>query len=139
MSIPSESDLRRFFNDEAMAREVYHAEIITSWVSLRILDNLYRKGPTSTGELARGLNMDMREVSERLEQLAEIGIVTECNGNWEAISKVTIDVERGNGVVVSHSLMESTESGETVPNTEDDDEHGPLANIIRRLIGMLRF
>ena len=144
MAIPSEAELRRFFEDETVAREVYRTGVTTSWLSLRILDYLYRDGPASTGDVARGLNMDMREVRDRLEQLAEIGVVADRKGTWEAATdEITVCIERADGVAVSHTVGERAEAdidtGDSDGDTgSTDDDGGFLGNLVRRLTGMLR-
>lgn len=137
MSVPSEAELRRFFDDEMVAREAHRAAVATSWLSLRLLDHLYREGPASTGELARACNLDMREVRDRLEELAAAGIVTERDGAWEPTAdELTVTIERDDGVTVSLAVGESEAEadGSTEEKEEDTDgEPGLLGGMVRRL------
>lgn len=153
MSVPSEAELRRFFDDEAVAREAHRAAVATSWLSLRLLDHLYREGAASTGELARACNLDMREVRDRLEELADAGIVTERDGAWEPTAdELTVTVGRDEGVTVALSVggsepeadaeAEGAEAAEPGRGTdesageetdEDDGETGLLGGMVRRL------
>lgn len=125
MSIPTVSELQRFF-DDTTAQEVHRVTVTTSWLSLRILDALYRSGATSAGELARQCNMDMREVRDRLEHLAEAGIVVERDGEWTAVSdEYTISIERDEGITVTltDTVSEATDP-DTVPSKGTDAEPG---------------
>jgi DNA-binding transcriptional ArsR family regulator len=140
MSVPSEAELRRFFDDETVAREAHRAAVATSWLSLRLLDHLYREGAASTGELARACNLDMREVHDRLEELADAGIVAERDGEWEpAADELTVTVGRDAGVTVALAVGESepeeVEAGESEDGTDEDtdDETGLLGGMVRRL------
>jgi DNA-binding transcriptional ArsR family regulator len=140
MSVPSEAELRRFFDDETVAREAHRAAVATSWLSLRLLDHLYREGPASTGELARACNLDMREVRDRLGELADAGIVAEREGAWEpAADELTVTVGRSEGVTVALAVgegePEEVEAGESEEGTDEDtdDETGLLGGLVRRL------
>jgi DNA-binding MarR family transcriptional regulator len=106
MSIPSKTELERFFGSEN-ADDVKFVETVASWPSLRILDFLYVEGPSSTGDIARELNMDMRDIRDRLEALEDTGVVLRKQDRWEtATDRVTITLERSNGIEISHSLEE---------------------------------
>lgn len=74
-SQPSRDELRRLFGDDDIAGDVRFLDQTFSWVSLRILRALAASEPATTGDLARSVNMDMREVRARLETLAELGVV----------------------------------------------------------------
>ncbi|WP_276259556.1 winged helix-turn-helix domain-containing protein [Haloglomus litoreum] len=144
MSVPSEAELRRFF-DRTVAREAHRAAVATSWLSLRLLDHLYREGPASTGELARACNLDMREVRDRLEELADAGIVAEREGAWEpAADELTVTVGRDEGVTVALAVgereaVDGTESEAEADGSaeeggdENDGETGLLGGMVRRL------
>jgi hypothetical protein len=139
MSVPSEAELRRFFDDETVAREAHRAAVATSWLSLRLLDHLYREGAASTGELARHCNLDMREVRDRLEELAAAGIVADRDGEWEPTAdELTVTVGRDEGVTVSLAVgereaeVESAKSEEEADG-EDDGGTGLLGGAVRRL------
>jgi len=140
MSVPSEAELRRFFDDETVAREAHRAAVATSWLSLRLLDHLYREGAASTGELARHCNLDMREVRDRLEELAAAGIVADRDGAWEPTAdELTVTVGRDEGVTVALAVGER-EPGEPEPAESEEaaDEGGDggtglLGGTVRRL------
>jgi DNA-binding transcriptional ArsR family regulator len=144
MSVPSEAELRRFFDDETVAREAHRAAVATSWLSLRLLDHLYREGAASTGELARACNLDMREVRDRLEELADAGIVADRDGTWEPTAdELTVTVGRDDGVTVSLAVgeaetdveAEGTEPAASEAGTDEDadDEPGLLGGMVQRL------
>ncbi|WP_254824244.1 helix-turn-helix domain-containing protein [Haloglomus halophilum] len=140
MSVPSEAELRRFFDDETVAREAHRAAVATSWLSLRLLDHLYREGAASTGELARHCNLDMREVRDRLEELATAGIVADRDGVWEpAADELTVTIGRDEGVTVALAVGEPEPEGaesaepEEEADEEDDSGTGLLGGTVRRL------
>jgi DNA-binding transcriptional ArsR family regulator len=138
MSVPSEAELRRFFDDETVAREAHRAAVATSWLSLRLLDQLYREGAASTGELARACNLDMREVRDRLEELADAGIVAERDGAWEPVAdELSVTVGRDEGVTVSLAVGDSEPAGEPEESEtgadKETEEPGLLGGMVRRL------
>jgi len=105
MQIPSQAELERFFVED-QAEEVQFLETVATWPSLRILEYLYANEPVTTGELARGVNMDMRDVKDRLEALEKQGVVSRDNGDWSTRSdEIKITVRQGEaGLEISHSI-----------------------------------
>jgi hypothetical protein len=142
MTIPSETELRRFFDDESVAREAYRVGVTTSWLSLRIVDHLYREGSATTGDVARGLNMDMRDVRDRLDQLEEVDVVARHDDEWNVIAdEITISITNADGVDLSLSTGEpdAGEPDASGADAEDTEgEVGSLQSIVRRLSGWLR-
>lgn len=108
MQLPSEAELARFF-DEERAKDVQFVETVTSWLSLRILDFLYSNEPATTGDIARGLNMDMRDVKGRLEELEEVDIVVAGDDGWRTrTDRISVTVAGQDGVAITYSTAEST-------------------------------
>ena len=104
MQIPSRAELERFF-DESQAKEVQFIETVASWPSLRVLGFLYENDAASTGDIARELNMDMREVKDRLDALESEGIVEDADGAWRpATDEITITLRGKDGLELSHAL-----------------------------------
>ena len=124
MSIPSKTELERLFDAES-ADDVRFVETVASWPSLRILDFLYLEGPSSTGNIARELNMDMREVKDRLEALEEFGVITSTEDGWATTTdKISITLKESNGIDISYSLEEESApvSDSRSDRKEDDTE-----------------
>lgn len=111
MQIPSQAELERFFGEDR-AEEVQFLETVATWPSLRILEYLYANEPVTTGDLARGVNMDMRDVKDRLEALEKQGVVSNDNGDWNTQSdKIQMTVRRGDdGLEISHGIGTLSES-----------------------------
>jgi DNA-binding Lrp family transcriptional regulator len=109
MQIPSQAELERFFGED-QAEEVQFLETVATWPSLRILEYLYANEPVTTGELARGVNMDMRDVKDRLEALERQGVVSDDNGDWNTRSdEIQMTVRRGNDhLEISHVIGASS-------------------------------
>lgn len=104
MQVPSKAELERFFGAER-ADDVQFLETVASWPTLRILDHLYANEPASTGEIARALNMDMRDVKDRLEALQDRDIVAEYDDGWiSTTDQITMTVARSEGIGVSYAL-----------------------------------
>lgn len=110
MQIPSQAELERFFGEDR-AEEVQFLETVATWPSLRILEYLYANEPVTTGDIARGVNMDMRDVKDRLEALEKQGVVNRDNGGWYARSdEIRMIVRQGeNHLEISHSIGLSSE------------------------------
>ena len=109
MQIPSQAELERFFGED-QAEEVQFLETVATWPSLRILEYLYANEPVTTGDLARGINMDMRDVKDRLEALEKQGVVSNHNGDWNTQSdKIQMTVRRGDDhIEISHVIGASS-------------------------------
>jgi len=124
MQVPSKAELERFFSEE-QSEEVQFLEIVATWPSLRILEYLYENEPTTTAALARGVNMDMRDVKDRLEALEKHGIVSRKNDNWRSqTEKIQMEIRKtGDQLELSHAIGPSSEP------TEASD-----AGIVSRLI-----
>lgn len=117
MQIPSQAELERFFGED-QAEEVQFLETVATWPSLRILEYLYANEPVTTGDLARGVNMDMRDVKDRLDALEEQGVISNHNGDWNTRSdEIQMTVGRGDDhLEISHVI--GTSSGPTDKSTE---------------------
>lgn len=124
MQVPSKAELERFFSEE-QSEEVQFLEIVATWPSLRILEYLYENEPTTTAALARGVNMDMRDVKDRLEALEKHGIVSRKNDNWRSqTEKIQMEIRKsGDQLELSHAIGPSSE-----PTDASD------AGIVSRLI-----
>jgi len=132
MPAPSRAELARLFDDDELAEHVRFLEIAASWPSLRILDYLYREGASSTGDLARGLNMDMRDARDRLEELSAVGMVDEAEGTWTAtVDRVDITVRRNGGLELSSTLGGDADAEDGAP------EAGFFERLGRRLDGLV--
>lgn len=115
MQIPSRAELERLF-DESKAPEVQFIETVASWPSLRVLEYLYENNTASTGDIARELNMDMREVKDRLDALESEGVVEDVDGAWRpATDEITITIRRQGGLELSHALEAGSEPTEDRP------------------------
>jgi hypothetical protein len=130
MQVPSKSELERFFDTE-QAATVQFAETVGSWVSLRILDYLYRNEPATTGDIARDLNMDMRDVKDRLEALAEQDIVDERGGKWTTTTdeiSITIARDRGLDITYMTGATDRITTGNDV-SAADQSSDGVLSRV----------
>lgn len=117
MQIPSQTELRRFFGQE-QAADVQFVETVASWSSLRILDYIYTEESATTGEIARGLNMDMTEVKDRLEALESQHVVEVEEDAWCATSeRIIIELQQRDGLEISYSLDSPTEADEGLFST----------------------
>lgn len=77
----SKSELSRLLGDDDLGEQAYRLDILSRWPSLRVLDFLFTEGRSTTGEIARGVNMDMREIRETVESLAEVEILEKVQDN----------------------------------------------------------
>ena len=113
MQIPSQAELERFFGEDR-AEEVQFLETVATWPSLRILEYLYANEPVTTGELARGVNMDMRDVKDRLKALEKQGVVNRDNNDWHTRSdEIRMTVRQGEDrLEISHAIGVSSEPTE---------------------------
>ncbi len=124
MQVPSRAELERFFGEERAA-DVQFVETVTSWPSLRVLDFLYADEPATTGEIARGLNMDMRDVKDRLEALEAQDIVAESEHGWKtATDRITITLEDEEELSIERTTGATDERVEPEPTggSESTDE-----------------
>lgn len=104
MQVPSKRELARLF-DEAVGDHVHFTETVCSWPSLRVLDHLYANEPRTTGELARELNMDMRDARDRLDALAEWGVLRETDDGWVTTTdRITVTVRGDDGLNLDCSV-----------------------------------
>jgi predicted transcriptional regulator len=101
--------LERLF-DADLAADVQFVETVASWPSLRILDYLYANGPATAGDIARGLNMDMRDVKDRLQALEAHGVVEDGDDWAPATDEVTITLRRDRGLEIT-CATDSTDEG----------------------------
>ena len=136
MALPSEAELARLFDDADLAREAYAAEVLVSWPSLRVLSVLCDAGEASTGELARAVNMDMGEVRDHLDALADLGVVADPDGAWAVTAEqVQLSVELDEELRVSHTVGRETAAEER--KTKDEEPTGVFARF-RRLVSRSR-
>jgi DNA-binding MarR family transcriptional regulator len=146
MSIPSKTELERFFGSEN-ADDVKFVETVASWPSLRILEFLYVEGPSSTGDIARELNMDMRDIRDRLEALEDTGVVLRKQDRWEtATDRVTITLEKSDGIEISHSLEEELAPVDSRHDKRqaggdgiEEDTDGFFGRLIQRVESLFRY
>lgn len=104
MQIPSQAELERFFGED-QAEEVQFLETVATWPSLRILEYLYANEPVTTGDLARGVNMDMRDVKDRLGALEKQGIVGCDKDDWYTqTDEIRMTVQGGDRLEISHAI-----------------------------------
>ena len=95
MQIPSRAELERFFGEDR-AEEVQFLETVAAWPSLRMLEYLYANEPATTGDVARGINMDMRDVRDRLEALERQGLLTRDGDGWRTrADRIEVTIQRG--------------------------------------------
>ena len=143
MSVPSKAELERFFGSES-AKDVRFLEAVASWPSLRILDFLYSEGASSTGDISRELNMDMREVKDRLDVLDDLGVVIKKDDEWVAeTSEITLKIRNSEGIDISYSLEEGSQpSSQSKPGSDkgiDDKKQkdGPLTKLRRAIKSLI--
>jgi len=136
----SESELSRLLDDEELGKEAYRLNVLSRWPSLRVLDFLYTEGKSTAGEIARGVNMDMREIRETVETLSDIGILKEIKENgtsyWAPTShKIQISFEDRDGL----QLESKTELPESTShkNSSSGSESGFFANMGSKLDGLV--
>ncbi len=127
MQIPSQAELKRFFGED-QAEEVQFLETVATWPSLRILEYLYANEPVTTGELARGVNMDMRDVKDRLEALEKHGVVNRDNNDWHTRSD-----EIRMAVRYSEDCLEISHEIETSSRSTDESTKGIVSRLNQRL------
>lgn len=140
MQVPSRAELARFF-DEEQAPAVHFVETVASWPSLRILEYLYGNEPASTGDVARGLNMDMRDVKDRLDALAEHDVVEEEPDGWVSTTdRVTMTIQRGDGLEVGYETVAGDRAvpPETAPDDAEQPPGGVLARVRRAVSSLFR-
>jgi DNA-binding transcriptional ArsR family regulator len=138
-SQPSRDELRQLFGDDDIAADVRFLDQTFSWVSLRILRALAASEPATTGELARSVNMDMREVRARLETLAELGVVERDDAGeaWHH-DATTIDVHLAfDGELRLEYALDADESGDETADDERSAEP-PTEATSRGLAGRVR-
>lgn len=145
MTNTSKSELARLLGDEKLGEQAYRLSVLSRWPSLRVLDFLFTHGRSTTGEIARGVNMDMREIRDTVESLSEIGILREVDDGdtiyWlPASEEFLISVENKDGL----ELKLETESPDSVVpknNEKTGSQSGIFASLgarIDRLIDSLR-
>lgn len=128
MQIPSQTELERLF-DPDLAADVQFVETVASWPSLRILDYLYANGPAAAGDIARGLNMDMRDVKDRLQALEEHGVVEDGDDWTPATDEVTITLRRDHGLEITCATDSSPDS--------TDEQSASVFTRVRRAVRSL--
>lgn len=138
MQIPSKTELERWFDTEC-ASEVHFVETVASWPSLRVLDHLYTSEPAMTGDIARTLNMDMRDVKDRLDTLESHNIVEETENGWKTTTdRISITLTQNDGLKIEHALRTEEEQGSEQPEHERSEEQsGGLVVTLRRFVSSL--
>lgn len=139
MPAPTQQELQRLFNDD-LADDVHFTETVCSWPSLRLLDHLYASEPKTTGEIARTLNMDMREVHDLLDDLKQRDIVAENEDGWRTTTtQITVELIGDDGLQINHEVTPATidQTGNQEPEarapsstdstTTQDDKTTPAA------------
>jgi len=126
MQIPSHAELERFFGSERAA-DVRFVEAVFSWSSLRVLDYLSSEGPATTGEISRAVNMDMRDVKDRLDVLEEFEVVSADSDQWHTTSEeIHVTLTQEDSVKIEYT----TEMAEPASDARQD---GLLARVGRLL------
>lgn len=119
MSSVSQSELSRLLDDEQLGEEAYFLNILSRWDSLRVLDYLFTEGPAPTGKIARDINMDMRDVRDTLNTLAEIGIVEAEEDTAQTVywkpetSIVHIAITSDDGLKITHTMQSEPPNRDT--------------------------
>jgi hypothetical protein len=145
MSNSSKSELARLLGDEELGEQAYRLNILSRWPSLRVLDFLFTEGRSTTGDIARGVNMDMREIRDTVDLLSEIGILREVNEGgtsyWlPASEEYLISVENQDGLELKLET-ELSDSAVSKNNEKTGSQSGIFARIgarIDRFIDPLR-
>lgn len=136
MQVPSRAELERWFDAER-ADEVHFVETVASWPSLRVLDHLYAGEPATTGEVARALDMDMRDVKDRLDALERYDTVEETDDGWVTTTdRVNITLARGEGLEIDHSTGTGQEDDRTDRQSDEETREGADGGM---LSGLRRF
>jgi predicted ArsR family transcriptional regulator len=111
MTSSSGSEFGGLFNDEELGEKVQFVDTVGSWLSLRILDYLYKNEQGTAGEVARGINMDMREVRGSLERLESIGAIESAADNdrarrhWKpSSSEISIKIRSRSGLDIDYQV-----------------------------------
>jgi DNA-binding MarR family transcriptional regulator len=138
MASPSRTALERWFGAER-AGEVQFAEAVASWPSLRVLDHLYASEPATTGDIARALNMDMRDVKDRLDALESHGTVEETADGWETTTnRISITLTQNNGLKIAHALgTEEKRDREQADQQSDEETDESMVTSLRRFVSSL--
>lgn len=145
MTNTSKSELARLLGDEELGEQAYRLSILSRWPSLRVLDFLFTQGRSTTGEIARGVNMDMREIRDTVDSLSEIGILREVDDGdtiyWlPASEEFLISVENQDCLELK---LETESPDSVVPKNNDKSSSqsrlfASLGARIDRLIDSLR-
>lgn len=126
MQIPSYAELERFFGSDRAA-DVRFVEAIFSWPSLRVLDYLASEGSATTGEISRALNMDMRDVKDRLDVLEEFDVVAAEDQQWRTTDdEIRVTLRQTDGVTIEYT-------NEVVESEPSDTKDGILTRITQTL------
>lgn len=134
----SRSELARLLGDQELGEEAYFLDILSRWDSLRVLDYLFTEGPSSTGEIARGINMDMREVRDTLNALADIGLIdsqetTDQTTVWKPVVRgLHIAITSDNGLGISHTTHHAPQDHDGSVSSHDPAD-GFFSRVGKRL------
>lgn len=134
MSTISKSELSQLLGDEELGEQAYRLDILSRWSSLRVIDFLFTDGKSTTGEIARGVNMDMREIRETVEALEEIGLVEQIQDNsttyWEPMmDELRISLRNDFGLEIEFDLDSPELQNSDVARTTSD----PAFNLFTRI------
>lgn len=138
MQIPSRAELERWFGAER-ADDVHFVETITSWPSLRVLDYLSMSGPATTGDIARALNMDMRDVKDRLDALESHNAVEETEDGWQMTTdRIDVTLTQNDGLDIRRSLdREEQRDTERVDRQPEEETDESIVTRVRKRVSSL--
>lgn len=124
MSDISKAELARLLDDEELGEQAYRLDVTSRWPSLRVLDYLFSEGRSTTGDIARGINMDMQEVRQTLDELNEIGVVEELKEGettyWNpTMRELEISLTSDHGLDIEFTLD---------PSKHDPEREGRIHN-----------
>lgn len=127
MQVPSRVELERFCG-EGWVEEIRLLEAVAAWPSLRVPKFLYANEPATTGDIARGINMDMREVKGRLDPPKEQGVLAQDEDDWRTrTDRIEMTIRRvGSRLEVLHTT-------ETSPGPSETSLEGILTRLGRHL------
>lgn len=138
MQVPSRAELERWFDADS-ADDVHFVETVTSWPSLRVLDYLYACEPATTGDIARTLNMDMRDVKDRLDALESHNAVEETDDGWQTTTdRISIVLTQNSGLEITYSLGdEEKRDAEHLDQQHAGETDGSVITRVRQRITSL--
>lgn len=76
----SREEMGMLLKDEELAKKLYLLNVVSSWISTRVLNRLLKAGPRGIGQISQETNLSTSDVLDILKELESAGIV-ECNFN----------------------------------------------------------